>query len=528
MQGTSLSPLGAALLPAYLVFTVAIGWVARRRKSTAADYLNASRSLPLWIVVASFLSANCGALEIIGLSAMAAEYGVQALQFYWIGAIPAMIFVALWMIPVYMKSGVESVPEYLQARYSSNLRFLNACITAIITLLLAGISLYAMAQVLQVVLGISFWSGVLLSAVVVFIYALLGGVRATIFNEVLQLAVVLAGLVPLLVRTIELAKSPSVHAAIHRHLWKGLPLASTLAPMDVTGVAVGLGFVLSFGYWGTDFVLMQRALASRSLQEARQVPLWAGFGKLAFSMIVVLPGLAASRLIPGLGSIIRFDQALPEMMKLFYGPAMLGLGLTAIAASLMSGLAANISAFAAVWTEDIYRAHLRRGLPERHYLRMGYAALCFATVFSIAASSLSLHFGNLMEQVQLIFSLFSAPFLAIFLLGMAYKKTTATAALAGFFSGAGVALLHQFLVWRHCISYGSIMSSDFHAAIYSFTTSLTIGLLGSRKGVEQNRSGRPALVFHWSEAVQGGNTSTLLALAGLLLIACIALNVIWR
>ena len=188
MQGTSLSLLGAALLPAYLVFTVAIGWVARRRKSTAADYLNASRSLPLWIVVASFLSANCGALEIIGLSAMAAEYGVQALQFYWIGAIPAMIFVALWMIPVYMKSGVESVPEYLQARYSSNLRFLNACITAIITLLLAGISLYAMAQVLQVVLGISFWSGVLLSAVVVFIYALLGGVRATIFNEVLQLA----------------------------------------------------------------------------------------------------------------------------------------------------------------------------------------------------------------------------------------------------------------------------------------------------------------------------------------------------
>lgn len=482
----------------------------------------------MWIVVASFLSANCGALEIIGLSAMAAEYGVQALQFYWIGAIPAMIFVALWMIPVYMKSGVESVPEYLQARYSSNLRLLNACITAIVTLLLAAISLYAMAQVLHVVLGMSFWSGVFLSAVVVFIYALLGGVRATIFNEVLQLAVILAGLVPLLVHTIMLAKSPSVHAAIHRHLWKGLPLASTRAPMDVAGVVAGLGFVLSFGYWGTDFVLMQRALASRSLQEARQVPLWAGFGKLAFSMIVVLPGLAASKLIPRLGYTVRFDQALPAMMKLFYGPVMLGIGLTAIAASLMSGLAANISAFAAVWTEDIYRAHLRGGLSERHYLRMGYTALCFATLFSIAASSISLHFGNLMEQVQLIFSLFSAPFLAIFLLGMMHKRTTASAAFAGFLSGAGVALLHQFLVWRHWISYGSIMNSDFHAAIYSFTTSLIIALLASGKGIEQDRSGRPSLVFHWSEAAQGNNTRTLLALAGLLLTACIALNVIWR
>lgn len=528
MQGTSLSPLGAALLPAYLFISIAIGWVARRRQSTAASYLNASRSLPLWIVSASFLSANCGALEIIGLSAMAAEYGVQALQFYWIGAIPAMIFVALWMIPVYMKSGVESVPEYLQARFSPNLRLLNACITAIVTLVLAGISLYAMAQVLQVVLGLGFWSGIVISAAVVFVYALLGGVRATIFNEVLQLAVILAGLIPLLIHTVMLAKSPPVRAAILQHLWENLPLASTRAPMDVAGVVAGLGFVLSFSYWGTDFVLMQRTLASRSLQEARQVPLWAGFGKLAFSMIVVLPGLAASRVIPGLGTIVRFDQALPAMMKLLYSPAMLGLGLTAIAASLMSGLAANMSAFAAVWTEDIYRTHLIRGRPERHYLRMGYAALCFATLFSIGASSLSFLFGNLMEQVQLVFSLFGAPFLAIFLLGMASKRTTATGALTGFLSGAGVALLHQTCVWRHWISYGSIMSSDFHAAIYAFTTSLATALLVSRTRREQEHRERPSLVFHWSEAVRGEDTFTLLALAALLLGACIALNVIWR
>lgn len=459
---------------------------------------------------------------------MAAEYGVQALQFYWIGAIPAMIFVALWMIPVYMKSGVESVPEYLQARYSLNLRLLNACITAIITLLLAAISLYAMAQVLHAVLGFRFWTGISISAAVVFAYVLLGGVRATIFNEVLQLAIILAGLVPLLVRTVILARTPAVHSAIHQHLWETLPLASTRAPMDVAGVIAGLGFVLSFSYWGTDFVLMQRALASRSLQEARQVPLWAGFGKLGFSMIVVLPGLAASRLVPGLGSAIRYDQALPAMMKLLYGPVMLGLGLTAIVASLMSGLAANISGFAAVWTEDIYKAHLRDGLPERHYLRMGYAALCFATVFSIAASSFSLLFGNLMEQVQLIFSLFGAPFWAIFLLGMAYRRTTATGAFAGFLSGAGVALLHQACVGLHWVTYGSIMSSDFHAAIYAFTTSVVVALLVSRRSRSNDQCGRSPMVFHWSEALQGNKSRALLAMAGLLLAACIALNVVWR
>lgn len=528
MQGKHLSPLGAALLPVYLAATVAIGWLARRRQSSASSYLNASRSLPLWIVSASFLSANSGALEIIGLSAMAAEYGVQALQFYWIGAIPAMIFVALWMIPVYMKSGVGSVPEYLQARYSLNLRLLNACITAVVTLMLAGISLYAMAEVLHIVLGFNFWSGIFVSAAAVFLYALLGGVRATIYNEVLQLAVILAGLVPLLFHVLRLAKSPSVRAAFHQHLWIGLPLASTRAPMDVAGVVAGLGFVLSFSYWGTDFVLMQRALASRSLREARQVPLWAGFGKLTFSMIVVLPGLAASRLIPGLGSIVRFDQVLPSMMELFYGPAMLGLGLTAIVASLMSGLAANISAFAAVWTQDIYRAHLRGGMSERHYLRMGYAALCFATLFSIAASSLSLEFGNLMEQVQLVFSLFGAPFLAIFLLGMVSKRTTARGAFAGFLSGAGIALLHQLLVWGHWISYGSIMTSDFHSAIYAFTTSLVVALLAGGKSAERESRGRPSFVFHWSEAVQGDHARALILLAALLLASCIALNVIWR
>ena len=365
--------LGIAILPAYFGTTILIGWIARRRSETANSFLNASRSLPLPIVTGAFLAANCGALEVVGLSAMAAQYGAQAFHFYWIGAIPAMVFLALWMMPVYRRSGVRSVPEYLELRYGTGIRLLNACVLAITMLLLGGISLYAMAQVLQVVAGMDFAVSALLAAGVVLVYVMLGGVRATIYNEVFQLAVMIAGLLPLAIRSCSHAAS-SFAMESREHLWRGLPLVSHASPLDSLGIVIGLGFVLSFGYWCTDFVLMQRAFTARTDMEARQVPLWAGFGKLGFSMLVILPGLAAYRLLPGLGSSERFDQALPALMKLQYGPAMLGLGLTAIAASLMSGLAANVSAFAALWTEDIYHAHLVPSKPDRHYLVMGRVA----------------------------------------------------------------------------------------------------------------------------------------------------------
>ena len=233
---------------------------------------------------------------------MAAQYGVQAFDFYWIGAIPAMIFLSLWMMPVYRRSGVRTVPEYLELRYGLGLRLFNACVLAIMMLLFAGIALYAMAQVLLVIVGLSFSTSILLSASIVLMYVLLGGVRATIYNEVFQLVFMLAGLVPLAVQCIRLGIVPAGAANIARwHLWTGTPLASRAAPLDVVGVTFGLGFVLSFSYWCTDFVLMQRAFAARTEVAARQVPLWAGFGKLLFSMIVVVPGLVAFRLIPGLG-----------------------------------------------------------------------------------------------------------------------------------------------------------------------------------------------------------------------------------
>ncbi len=513
-------------VPVYLLVTLAIGWVARSRSQSAGDFLNATRSLPLWVVVAAYLASNCGALEIVGLSAMAAQYGVQAFHFYWIGAVPAMVFLALLMMPVYRRSGVRSVPEYLLLRYGPRVRLLNAATTAVMLLLLSGISLYAMAQVLGVILGLRFLLSVLICSTVVLVYVLIGGIRATIYNEVLQLAVMLAGLVPLAVRSMAFARPNQLaYTSAGAHLWTTLPLAQPRAAMDVAGVALGLGFVLSFGYWCTDFVLMQRAFTAQTETAARQVPLWAGFGKLAFSLIVVLPGLAATRLLPALGHQQRFDRALPALMQILYGPAMLSLGLTALAASLMSGFAANVSAFGSLWTQDIYRTSILPHRSEAHYIRVGRVAIVTAVLVSIIASYLNFLFADLMEHVQLIFSVVGAPFWAIFLLGMASHRVDERGAIAGFLSGAGLSFAHSLALTRGWLHYGSTMSSNFYAATYAFLTALVVGWLTSKSG-EEGRS--PSAILRWQGAGLKDSPALLWILSGLLLACCVALNVYWR
>jgi SSS family solute:Na+ symporter len=529
MRGSLTLSVGLAALPLYLLVTLAIGWMARRQSCSANAYLNASRSLPLWIVTAAYLAANCGALEIVGLSAMAAQYGVQAFDFYWIGAIPAMIFLAIWMMPVYRRSGVRSVPEYLELRYGPGVRLLNAFVVAIVMLLLAGISLYAMAQVLQVIVGLSFTASILSSAGVVLLYVLLGGVKATIYNEVFQLIVMLAGLVPLAIHSSRLFTTPSGAAQVARwHLWTGMPIASRAASLDVVGVVFGLSFVLSFGYWCTDFVLMQRAFTARTDAEARQVPLWAGFGKLLFSLIVVVPGLAAYRLLPGLGRSQRFDQTLPALMTIYYGPAMLGLGITALLASLMSGLAANVSGFAAIWTGDIYRSRISRDRTDRHYLLVGRIAATVAIAVSLLTSYIDFFFSSLMEHVQLIFSVFGSPFWAIFLLGMSTRRTTGRGAIAGFLSGTAVALLHLIATSLGWLRYGSVMNANFHVAIYAFCTTFAVGWLVSAVKPDTPAQSTTGLVFQWRTGLHDGGNRLLWILSAILLAVCALLNWIWR
>lgn len=517
---------GLTILPLYFAVIVLIGWLARSGSRSSRSFLNASHSLPLPIVVAAYLAANCGALEMVGLSAMAAQYGVQAFHFYWIGAIPAMIFLALWMMPVYRRSHIATVPEYLEKRFGLGVRLLNACIVAVILLLLAGISLYAMGEVLEVAIGLSFGLSILFSAGVVLAYILLGGLKATIYNEVFQLFVMVAGLAPLAYRACMLLRTGALTVPERSaHLWRTLPLASTHSPMDQTGIILGLGFVLSFGYWCTDFVQMQRAFTARTEQEARQVPLWAGLGKLCFSLMVVLPGLAAGRLFPVLQQSQHFDQALPKAMVELYGPAMFGLGMTAIVASLTSGLAANVCAFASVTTNDIYRSYIRQSEDDRHYLRFGRLATVLAILISLCASYINFFFHNLMEHVQLIFSVFGAPFWAIFLLGMSTRRTDARGAICGFLSGTAVAVLHLIATTCGWIHYGSNMNANFHVAIYAFVVAVTVGWFTSDRRMTDHKR---HLVFHWRTGVTGPGRAALFALSAVLAAACLALNIYWR
>jgi SSS family solute:Na+ symporter len=517
---------GVLALLIYFAVTLLVGWFSRRAKTSANSFLNATHSISFPVVLLSYVAANCGALEILGLNAAAAQYGVQAFHFYWIGAIPALIFLSLWVMPVYRRSGIRSVPEYFEQRYGPDVRLLNACVVAITRLLLGGINLYAIAQVLQAILGMPFLAGILLSGGVVLASVLLGGIRATIYNSIFQLGLMLAGLLPLVLHYAKGRASLTFsEKAMQTHLWTATPFYSSSSTLDAIGALVGLGFVLSFGYWCTDFVLMQRAFTARTDEGARLVPVLSGFGKLLFSMIGVLPGLAAVAIIPGLGTSVRYDQALPLLMRMTYGPVMLGLGLTALVAGLMSGLASNISAFSALWTEDIYRRSLRSDASENHYLWMGRLAYLFAAIIGGFASYLTILFGNLMEHVQLLFSILASPFWAIFLLGILTWRVNARGAIAGFISGAGTGLAHLAASGFGWIQYGSVMNMTFHGAIYSFTTALIVGLLASSG--KNNETQRRIFVVDRSVAF-GAGTLPIWCLSLLLLSVAIALNVYWR
>jgi len=527
----SLEWAAMAVLPLYLAATLLIGRAASRRHASANDFLNASRSLPLWIVVAAFISANCGALEIVGISAVAAQYGVQAFHFYWIGAIPGMVFLSGVIIPIYMRSGVRSLPEYLEQRFDARIRSVNAWLTLVMGTALSGIGLYAMAEVLHVIFGYSFWGSALLAATVVLIYVLSGGIRATIYNEVLQLGVIALGLLPLLwLRTNRFHSAPNLSGS-HWHLWTSTPALSPQANLDGFGIVVGLGFVLSFSYWCTDFVLIQRALAARSVEAARMVPLLAGLGKLVFSILVVVPSLGAAAYLghrmPA-ASTQTFDQTLPTLMKASYNPAVLWLGLTAISASLMTGLAANVSAFSAVWTGEIYRSSLRRGAPEAHYILVGRISIFAAILLSIATSCIAFYFKDMMEYVQLIFSLCGAPFFGVFVLGVFTRRATARGALMGLLAGLALSFLHHAMVAANWIHYGSLMGANFYVATYAFAASFAIGLATSRPAGRKSEAQLAVLVYSFRADILAPTSLTWWLLASALLIACGVLNFIWR
>ena len=383
-----------AIIAIYFVFVLGIGFALRGRMKTSEDFFLSGRSIPGWITGLAFMSANLGALEVMGHAANAAKYGMYVNHFYWLAAMPAMCFVGVFMMPFYYGSKVRSVPEFLRKRYDEKTRTLNALCFAFMTLLVSGVDLYAMAILFQRLLNWPFWASVVASAVVVAIYIYLGGLTSSIYNEVLQFFLIVFGFLPLAILGLKAVGGfAGLKASLpnpgYAHTWANIWHAAD-NPMGINwfGTIFGLGFVLSFGYWCTDFLVIQRGLAAKDMAAAQRTPLIAAVPKMFFPLLVVLPGLVAIALDPTTKLMMggRYDNALPAMLGRFYPSGLLGIGLTALMASFMSGMAGNVTAFNTVWTFDIYQTHINPGKDDHHYLTMGRVATVFAVIVGIGTA----------------------------------------------------------------------------------------------------------------------------------------------
>ncbi|PYO84085.1 MAG: Na+/galactose cotransporter [Gemmatimonadetes bacterium] len=508
---THVAGIDYAVMGLYSAFVLGIGVLLRRSVRTSEDFFLSGRAIPAWVTGLAFLSANLGAQEVIGMGASGAKYGIATSHFYWIGAIPAMVFIGLFMMPFYYGSRARSVPEYLKLRFDEKTRALNAVSFATMTVFSSGISLYAMGKLLHLLLGWSFDASILVAAGVVLAYIFLGGLTSAIYNEVLQFFLIVFGFAPLVflglravggwpglsARLATVAAANGYAPGAYTRSWAFMGHAAH-NPVGVEwfGLVMGLGFVLSFGYWCTDFLVVQRAMAANSMTAARRTPLIAALPKMLFPFLVIFPGMIAlvvtppatsrapsaqvapapgaavtvtatataaaaapagvvpPKLDPRTGAPLRdargrvvldYDLATPMLLLNFFPAGLLGLGLTALLASFMSGMAGNVTAFNTVWTYDLYQSYVRPGAPDAHYLAMGRIATVAGIAISIAAAYVAASFNNIMDFLQLVFAFVNAPLFATFALGMFWKRATGHGAFAGLVAGTLAAAVHHGL-----------------------------------------------------------------------------------
>jgi solute:Na+ symporter, SSS family len=483
----------------YFAFVLGIGWLAKRKISTSEDFLTSGHSVPVWITSLAFIAANLGAQEMIGMCASGAKYGIMTAQFYWLGAVPAMLFVGLFMMPFYYGSRARSVPEYLKLRFDEKTRGLNAITFAVMTIFSSGISMYALGLLFELVLGWSFTNSVLLSAAIVLIYTLLGGLTSAIYNEVVQFFLIVLGFAPLSILAIQKAggwDGLKAHLQpVMLHTWR-YSVHANENPMGISlfVLVAGLGFVLSFGYWCTNFLVIQRAMAAETMHGARQTPLVAAFPKIFMPFVVILPGVAAVALMSmSSGYTIplkpaggyNYDLVLTTLMAKFYPSGMLGIGLTALMASFMSGMAGNVTAFNTVFTYDIYQSYIKRSAPDSHYLWVGRVTTVAGVALSIATAYVATAFNNIMDFLQLVFAFVNAPLFATFLLGMFWKRTTSNGAFWGLLTGLigggltlGLTVAEGKGGWiAPLYQFSSSMAQNFWIAIISWCTCLIVTVL---------------------------------------------------
>jgi SSS family solute:Na+ symporter len=447
-----LGGLDVALLVIYFTFVIGIGFALRRLIKTSTDFFLSGRSLPSWITGIAFVSANLGAIEILGMSASGAQYGISIVHYYWIGAVPAMVFLGIVMMPFYYGSKVRSVPEYLLRRYDKKTHLVNAIIFVLASVLIAGVNLYALAAVLESLLGIPLAVAIVTAALFVLSYILLGGLSSAIYNEVMQFFVILAGLIP--VTIVALKKAGGLHGLFQKlstvghdftSAWGGTGLHGHNPVGDWISLVFGLAFLLSFGYWTTNFAEVQRAMSAKDLNSARLTPIIGAFPKLIIPFVVVIPGMAAVLLISGIGQGggLPYNDAIPALMQKFLPLGVLGVGLVGLLAAFMAGMAANVSAFNTVWTYDLWQNYVRKGRPDGYYLRVGRITTVVGVFIGVLTAFIASGYSNIANYLQTLFSFFNVPIFLAFIVGMFWRKVGRG---AGFY-GMVVGTLVSFTIW---------------------------------------------------------------------------------
>ena len=637
MQTIHLQWIDYTILVAYVAFVLGIGWTLARYMKTSSDFLTSARSIPTWVTGLAFISANLGALELVGMAASGAKYGIATAHFYWVGAIPAMIFLAVFMMPFYYGSKARSVPEYLKMRFDERVRALNSVAFAVMTIFASGVSMNALAKLLNQLLGWNYNAALWICSGVVLLYVLKGGLTSAIYTEVLQFFMIVLGFAPVVylglkdvggwhtmntsLQGVAVATSTNYAANAWTSTWQPLLAGPAHNPMGVDWFAIvfGLGFVLSFGYWCTNFLVVQRAMAAKNMTAARNTPLVAAVPKMVFPFLVIVPGMIAVALTANPGKDYRipppviaqanYDQAVAvvktatpadnaatvaamdkalgkdvnpdkiaalvtanttakladadiekgiyfsvkdndydgvilSLVKKYCPPGLLGLALTALLASFMSGMAGNVTAFNTVWTYDLYQAYFAPGKSDSHYFWAGKVTTIAGIVLSIAAAYFASMYNNAMDIIQLVFGFVNAPLFATFLLGMFWKRTTGTGAFLGLFGGiAGSTLFHALTIAQGNApgvkggyikvleTFPSEMAQNFWLAAFAFTVCFTLTLVISlaTKSMKTDAELR-GLVYSLTPKTVDHNLSFWqrpAVLGTVLLIICVILNFIF-
>lgn len=561
------------LIAIYFAFVLGIGFLASRGMSNSVDFFLSGRSLPAWVTGLAFISANLGAVEIMGMSATGAQLGLPTVHYFWIGAIPAMLFLGVVMMPFYYGSKVRSVPEFMKRRFGTGAHLVNALSFALAQLLIAGINLYLLGSIVHALLGWPLWVALIVAAVIVLSYITLGGLKAAIYNEVLQFFVIVAALLPLtllglhrvggwdgLTSKIEKAAAANpdtiAPAADQLNSWPGAALTGFGSDfLSVVGIVFGLGFVLSFGYWTTNFVEVQRAMAADSISAARKTPIIGAFPKMFIPFITIFPGMIAAVLVteiartkageavPGgaSGEGVTYNDSLLYLMAEVLPNGLLGLAITGLLAAFMAGMAANVSAFNTVVSFDIIQEYIIKDRPDDFYVKLGRWATVAATAIAIFTAVLASNFSNIMDYLQTLFGFFNAPLFATFILGMFWKRMTATAGWTGLVSGTLAAVLVGVLAEGTLggLSVGVLplsgQGASFVAAGAAFVVDIVVSVIvslvtapkpeGSLKGLVYSETPKEDLV----DAEDAGRPwwERPVPLAGVALVLVIILNVIF-